>query len=236
MRPRPRDRQSGDPPPLPAPAPNAQARDSLSPHGDELVHRDGARALSPGAAEQRPLPVERAATGLQQRAQRAGRQRLWSPTAAATAARSRRDFAAMLPADGRSSKPGSPARMSSAFPPNARRAFLLAHQGQQDVLVPLPLQVTGRQRGDGNSPRPAQHTVQRQAASGSPRSSVRVQQQLTTAAGREPTAETREGVRHDTESPGHRNVSSRARSGVCARVPSPHLQNAAPKERQHGHT
>lgn len=39
-------------------------RDSLSPHGDELVHRDGARALSAGAVKEGALPVQRAATGL----------------------------------------------------------------------------------------------------------------------------------------------------------------------------
>lgn len=39
-------------------------QDSLSPHGDELVHGDGAGALTPGAVKEGALPVQRAATGL----------------------------------------------------------------------------------------------------------------------------------------------------------------------------
>lgn len=44
------------------PAPATQ--DSLPPHGDELVHGDGAGALPAGSTEERPLPVEGAAAGL----------------------------------------------------------------------------------------------------------------------------------------------------------------------------
>lgn len=53
-------------PPDTAPCP---ARDSLSPHGDELVDGHGARALPAGATEERSLPVEGAAAGLGQRGQ-----------------------------------------------------------------------------------------------------------------------------------------------------------------------
>lgn len=60
-------RDGGRPQPCPRPRPGhaTQAQDSLSPHGNELVHRHRARALSPGPAEERCLPVQRAAAGLQ---------------------------------------------------------------------------------------------------------------------------------------------------------------------------
>lgn len=89
-------RRAGDKSPLPTPAPSAQAQDSLSPHGDELVDRDGARALSPGTAEQRPLPVERAATGLQSRGAQRAVSTSWTPTAAATTVRSHGDASVNL--------------------------------------------------------------------------------------------------------------------------------------------
>lgn len=53
-------------PPNTAPCP---ARDSLSPHGDELVDGHGARALPAGAIEERSLPVQGAAAGLGHRRQ-----------------------------------------------------------------------------------------------------------------------------------------------------------------------
>lgn len=145
-----------------------------------------------------------------------------TPTAPIAAARSRGDFVAAFPADGRTSEPSSSAQRSSAFPPDARRPSRPMHQGEREALVPLSLQVTGTQLRDETAhAMPGTQSGSRRPAG--PRSG-RVQQRLTVPAGREPTASS-EGVGRDTDNPSHRNVHTPAQGGASARVPRLFLQH-----------